>query len=164
MKLRHYDQSNEAMVINAITDECLAQGLEYDVQYAYVIATVAHETAGTFKPVKEAFWQSEDWRKKHLRYYPYYGRGYVQLTWKDNYKKYGDILGLDLVNNPDLVMEPDTALFILVHGFKHGIFTGKKLENYVNEDKTDWINARRCINGLDCAQKIANLAEKYVEM
>jgi predicted chitinase len=30
----------------------------------------------------------------------YYGRGLVQLTWRNNYKKMGDLLGLDLVHHP----------------------------------------------------------------
>ncbi|WP_242049006.1 glycoside hydrolase family 19 protein [Planktothrix sp. FACHB-1365] len=54
------------------------------------------------------------------------GRGYVQLTWNYNYRKYSDVLGLDLVNDPDLVMRPDIALFILIHGMKWGVFTGIK--------------------------------------
>ena len=41
--------------------------------------------------------------------YKYRGRGYIQLTGKDNYKRYGDMLGLDLVNNPDLLLDPDIA-------------------------------------------------------
>jgi len=37
--------------------------------------------------------------------YKYRGRGFNQLTFKSNYKKIGDILGLDLVNNPDILNE-----------------------------------------------------------
>ncbi|WP_436740035.1 chitinase [Streptomyces sp. BBFR102] len=33
----------------------------------------------------------------------YYGRGPVQLSWNYNYKAAGDALGIDLLNNPDLV-------------------------------------------------------------
>ncbi|GGX84396.1 hypothetical protein GCM10010358_43240 [Streptomyces minutiscleroticus] len=33
----------------------------------------------------------------------YYGRGPVQLSWNFNYKAAGDALGIDLLNNPDLV-------------------------------------------------------------
>ena len=41
--------------------------------------------------------------------FKYRGRGFIQLTGKDNYKRYGDMLGLDLVNNPDLLLDPDIA-------------------------------------------------------
>jgi hypothetical protein len=51
---------------------------------AYVLATTEWETDHTFKPVREAFWKDEAWRQVNLRYYPYYGRGYMQLTWEDN--------------------------------------------------------------------------------
>jgi hypothetical protein len=61
---------------------------------AYALATACHETAYTMQPVREAFWLSEAWRRTHLRYYPYYGRGYVQLTWEDNYKRADLELGL----------------------------------------------------------------------
>ncbi len=54
---------------------------------AYALATACHETAYTMQPVREAFWLSENWRRTHLRYYPFYGRGYVQLTWKANYER-----------------------------------------------------------------------------
>lgn len=74
-------------------------------QAAYVIATAWWETAQTMHPVREAYWLSETWRKKNLRYYPYYGRGYVQLTWEENYKKASDYFKVDFVNNPDWVMD-----------------------------------------------------------
>lgn len=35
--------------------------------------------------------------------YKYHGRGFIQLTGKDNYKAFGDSIGEDIVNNPDLV-------------------------------------------------------------
>ena len=148
--------------IKSIKQECVAQGIGLTAQIAYVLATTQWETAQTFKPVKEAFWLSETWRKDNLRYYPYYGRGYVQLTWEDNYRKYSVLLGIDLVKNPDLAMEPSNALFILVHGFKTGTFTGRKISDYINENKTDFINARRCINGTDRAHEIAEIAEGFL--
>ena len=139
--------------IKAIRNKCIDMDLDLTSQIGYVLGTVDWETAHTFQPVKEAYWNSENWRKSHLRYYPYYGRGYVQLTWKDNYRKYGEKLGIDLVGNPDLALDPDNAMFILIDGFKTGAFTGKKITDYINEDRTDFYNARRCINGLDRADE-----------
>lgn len=147
----------------AIRVECEQQGIGLPEQIAYVFATVEHETAGTWAPVREAFWLSEEWRRRNLRYYPYYGRGYVQITWKANYQKFADLLGVPLVDEPDLAMQPDYARIILVHGFKHGSFTGKRLEDYVSADGVDFVNARRCINGLDKAEHVAELAEKWLE-
>jgi predicted chitinase len=158
-----YDFSSKESTIQAINDECIEQGLDLTTQIAYVLATVEHETAGTFKPVKEAYWKNEIWRQNNLRYYPYYGRGYVQLTWKENYQTYSDKLGVDLVSEPDKVMEPNIALFILIDGFKTGAFTGKKITKYINNIETDFYNARRCINGTDQATKIEALAETYLE-
>jgi len=114
--------------------------------------------------VREACWKDEEWRRRNLsRYYPYYGRGFIQLTWLDNYRKYSKITGVDLVSDPDRALEPKIALFILWHGFKHGTFTGKKLADYINDQETDFVHARRCINGLDRAEEIAQLAENYLE-
>ena len=85
----------------------------------------------------------------------------MQLTWKTNYKRYSEILGIDLVGKPDLAMNPDAALFILVHGFKTGAFTGRKITDFINKFHTDYIGARRCINGTDHDNDIAHLAQKY---
>lgn len=130
-------------------------------QWAYVLATVFHETNGTFLPVKEAYWLSETWRKNNLRYYPYYGRGYVQITWKDNYAKFSKQLGEDFVKNPDLVMIPKYSFRILVDGFINGSFTDKKISDYINSNKVDFINARRCINGTDKAELISKYARNF---
>jgi len=157
------DFSSKAGTIATIKIGCAQHGIGLPTQVAYVLATVEWETAKTFRPVKEAFWNSEEWRKTNLRYYPYYGRGYVQLTWKNNYDAYAKLLGIDLVDNPDAALVPQSALFVLCHGFKVGTFTGRKLTDYVTDAKTDFVGARRCINGTDHATDIADLATGYLK-
>lgn len=155
--------ATEPQVIAAIIAECNALGLTLKAQHAYVIATAYWETNHTFLPVREAYYlkDPEAYLKK-TKYHPYYGRGYVQITWLSNYEKYRDILGIDLVNNPDLALQPAVALFILVHGFKLGAFSGHRLADYVNAASTDFIGARHCINGSDRAADIAQIAQKYL--
>ena len=48
----------------------------------------------------------------------YHGRGYIQLTHDYNYKKYGDRLGIDLLNNPELALDGDIAARIAVEYWK----------------------------------------------
>ena len=161
---KQHDFSTKAGVIQAIIYECKAQGLQLKTQWAYVVATTHHETKDSFKPVKEGYYlKNPQAHQRSLRYFPYYGRGFVQLTWKYNYATYGKLLGADLVGKPDLACDPNVALFVLCHGFKHGAFTGRKLEDYVNSSKTDFLGARRCINGTDKKALIADLATKYLK-
>lgn len=165
-KLREAQKPNlndKEQVVEAIKLECNKQGLKLNTQIAYLLATVQLETGNTFQPVKEAYWLSENWRKRNIPSWPYFGRGFVQITWKINYEKYSKLLNVDLINNPDLALDPHIALYILVHGAKHGLFTGQKLEDYINDTKTDFINARRVINILDKAQHIANLTYKWLD-
>jgi putative chitinase len=44
----------------------------------------------------------------------YHGRGYIQLTGKDNYRAAGEALDLDLVGHPELAAEPQNASRIAV--------------------------------------------------
>lgn len=159
-----HDFATKAGTIKAIIQECKAQGLSLPTQIAYVLATVQWETAQTYMPVEEAYYlgNAQEQHLKTKKYYPYYGRGYVQLTWKANYQKYENLLHESLVASPELALKPEIALFVLVHGFKTGVFTGRKLEDYVNDKKTDFVNARRCINGADKAHQIAAMAQKHL--
>jgi hypothetical protein len=153
-----------AAVRASIVTTCQDVGLGLKPQIAYVLATAEWETNHTFKPVREAFWvkDAETWRRNHLKYWPYYGRGYVQLTWQKNYDHYGKILGLDLVGNPDLALDHYGSLFVIVQGFKTGAFTGHKLSEYVNATGVNFKAARFCINGQDKAQEIADIAQGYL--
>lgn len=143
-----------------IIAECKKYGCTRN-QAAYILATAYWETARTMKPVMEAFWLSDAWRAKNLRYYPWHGRGYVQITWQANYIKAGQKLDMDLTSNPNVVMRPSVSATILVSGSMEGWFTKHKLPYHVNAAKTDYINARRVINGTDKAKEIAELAEQY---
>lgn len=146
--------------IDAILDEWEARKLKDLRWLAYMLATTYHETNATMQPVREAYWLSEDWRRRNLRYYPWYGRGYVQLTWEENYRKMGRLLGVDLLGNLDLAMDPHIAAAIMFEGMLmaesgFGDFTGKCLEMYFNDTTDDPVGARRIINGTDKAELIA---------
>lgn len=132
-------------------------------QLAYVLATAQHETAATMQPIEE---YGKGRKHKYGAVDPetghaYFGRGYVQITWRDNYRKMGELLGVDLVNSPELALDPSIAARIIFMGMELGSFTGRKLADYFNDTKTDWTNARRIVNGVDCAELIAGHARKY---
>ena len=155
---------DETATIQAIVQESNRHGIVAKSQIAYILATVEHESAGSFQPVREAYFLGEPNAENHrktLSYYPFYGRGYVQLTWDYHYRSYSTLLGVDLVNQPDLAMRPDIALFVLIDGMKRGVFTGVKLDHYITERGTDFVNARRIVNGTDKAREIASLADSW---
>lgn len=89
------------------------------------------------QPVREVFWLSEDWRKRNLRYYPFYGRGFVQLTWEENYQKATQLYGIDLAKEPDRAMEASLAVRILFDGMNDGWFTGRDLDDYIDDIDED---------------------------
>jgi putative chitinase len=130
---------------------------------SYMLATAYWETNHTMQPVREAYWLSENWRKKNLRYYPWYGRGLVQLTWKYNYEKADKKLGLGgkLIANPDLAMDPSVAVPIMFTGMEEGWFTGKSLADYRENGKQNFKNDRHIINGTDHDGDIASIADHF---
>lgn len=119
---------------------------------AYMLATSFHETAATMRPVREAYWLSEDWRRRNLSYHPYYGRGYVQLTHRDNYAKAGAAVGVDLEHNLDRAMDLDIAAKVMFIGMTQGWFRrdshgAHSLSRYFSDDVDDPVGARNIING-----------------
>jgi putative chitinase len=134
---------------------------------AYSLATAWHETAKTMLPVREAYWVSEAWRKANLRYWPHYGRGYVQLTWDYNYAKADKELKLGgtLIKNLDRAMEPKIAAQIMRLGMDEGWFTGVSLKKVLplsgTATKAQYIAARKIINGTDKADLIEDYAQAF---
>ena len=99
--------------------------------------------------------------------YKYRGRGFVQLTWKNNYKaRDTDFFGgsLDLVNYPDKANEWDNAMTIMIKGMLKGSFTGKKLADYISLSDKNYRSARRVINGTDKADYIASHAVIFEQL
>lgn len=145
---------------------------------AYVLATAWYETAYTMQPVRETMASTDAQAIATLnRLYPnvqnkywqggWFGRGYVQLTWQRNYQVMGQWLGVDLVGSPSLALDPTIAAKIAYEGMIRGMFTDKKLSDYIpnttQADQTeyqDYINARRIINGTDKNTLIAGFALK----
>ena len=142
--------------INSIVSKANDYGWTYP-QCAYGLATAWHETATKMQPVTEYGSQSYLQAKP---YYPYIGRGLVQITWLANYKKFGDLLGVDLVDNPNLALDENTSLDIMFKGMSGGLFTGIGYNNLSigKYDLASYVKARKIINGTDQAQAIANLA------
>jgi len=173
------DQRLEQSLVNSIDLflNMMQERIEYfsTAQWAYVLATVYHETAATMAPVREAYRQSEEWRRLNLPYWPHYGRGYVQITHKDNYERMAAVVKRDLkivIQHRDDFMLPKVAFFVLIYGFKYGSYTGKAISDYIPDNtlKSEryhyesiaqgiaptetllykyYQDARRCINGVN---------------
>jgi len=138
---------------------------------AYALATVQHECAGVWQPIEEYG------KGKGKKYgipdkrtgQTYYGRGYVQCTWYDNYKMLTDAWNkqhpnaqIDFTLHPELLCIPEYAYWAMSYGMRNGSYTGVGLSKYFNDEKTDPLNARKIINGLDKAGLIAGYYDKFI--
>jgi hypothetical protein len=80
----------------------------------------------------------------------YYGRGDVQLTWRDNYREATTKLGLtgddDLEWYSVKALDPKISADVMYRGMSEGWFTGKKLKSYFSSHINDPVAARAIIN------------------
>lgn len=154
-------------------------------QIAYVLSTVKWES--WFKNQEEIWkWKRKAyWIVDKSTWYAYYGRWFIQLTRKENYQKYTEIIkssgrdfkdnqwnlikwsDVDLVKNPNLILQSnDLAVFILMDWMKYwwpNRLERKRLDHYINENKQDYYNARIIINGMSSKpQEYANNAQTYL--
>jgi len=122
-----------------------------DASLAYILATVFHETAQKMQPIAEA---GSDAYLRSKPYWPWIGRGLVQLTWQTNFAKFG-------VKNPIDAQSWPVALDICFRGMTHGMFTGRKLSDFLRAGDFDYFNARTIINGHDRAALVAGYASHF---
>ena len=122
-----------------------------DDELAYLLATVVHETAHKMQPIRE---MGGERYLRSKKYYPWVGEGLVQVTWKENAIKFGAKKPGDLLTWP-------IALRAAFEGMIKGMFTGKKLADYIGGGKVDYVSARRIINGSDKAKLVAGYARSF---
>ena len=130
---------------------------------AYMLATAYHETAAMMEPISEYGLGRGRPYGVEINGQVYYGRGYVQLTWRTNYEAMSLVTGVNLVKEPGLALRPDVAAKIMFYGMEHGTFTGQRLADYFTPHATDFLDARRIINGMDHAALIASYAHNFLE-
>jgi putative chitinase len=154
-----------------LVQQCLESlGVGSKASQVAALATIAVETAYTFRPVHEYGSDAE-----HEKVYGhraklgnlhdgdgarYAGRGFVQITGEVNYARYGKLLGINLVDNPDEACEPNTAAAIF-----SAYFFDRKIAAAANA--ADWTKVRRIVNGgtnnlnefLNCVRRLQALPE-----
>jgi len=149
---------------------------------AYMLATTKHETNHTYMPIHEigtARYFEERYGKGTRNGVvlgnmlkgdgaTFHGRGFVQVTGRKNYLKLTKAWNafhpesrVDFTQNPDLLLKPEYAYFAMTYGMHSGLFTGRKLSDYIVDGKCDYVNARRIINGTDRAEVIAGYAKAF---
>lgn len=140
---------------------------------AYALATAFHETGGRMQPIREAYGKSDaetmarldrEWAKPghgalRLVKEPYwrngwFGRGFVQLTHRENYERAGALIGEDLIASPSRAMDPGIAARVLILGMVHGLFRynvaqrrRETLEIYFGNGPGHPVEARAIVNG-----------------
>ncbi|MGK7867863.1 hypothetical protein [Falsiroseomonas sp. E2-1-a20] len=187
---RQFGPLNQASMdgFRGLFGRILADPKLYDIRWgAYMLATVKAETA-VYLPIEEhkALWSKKsgaggyaeeitpkdstgttingaDGKPLKARYF---GRGYVQLTWAENYRAMGQALGLGdgLLAAPERALEAEIAYRIASLGMREGRFSSDKkgkamsLPRFINGSGCNYRYARQIINGLDRADEIERYA------
>lgn len=148
---------------------------------AYILATAYHETGQRMVPVREGFSSTDEeaiqtvtqlYAQGHIRQNyavphengnSYFGRGLVQVTWAENYKKLGRVLGMGnrLYDNPSLALDLEMSVKILLKGMIDSLFNRVGLVHFFNATTTEWVKARKIVSGMDEADVVAGYAHQF---
>lgn len=158
---------------------------------AYALATAYHETGSRMVPVREGFATTDAGARRAVnnlarkrgpnsavaRYalptgpygHVYYGRGHVQLTWLENYQNSSSDAGVDLVKDPDKMLDPVISARVLIKGLIDGRWSGKRKGLSYYEGADDFLDpkeataARATVNGSDKATSIAGYHKAFYD-
>lgn len=165
-------------------------------QIANSLAQIKLETAHSFHPVVEGYYLAKGVPpddnyyngnypvvknfQKQLYYFPFFGRGDIQLTHEENYREQDELIKkyfpeivsdfesrsgqkLDLVKHPEQVLDGSISFSAMTIGMHKGTFReGQTLDRYINNRMVDDFNARNIVNG-DRFHKDKQTGEKIGE-
>jgi hypothetical protein len=139
-RVAHVTRCPEANIVAnwpAIRGAMLNRGVLTNPCAIAAIGTIAVETAYKFMPIREMGGEAY---LKAKKYWPFYGRGFAQITWENNYRHYGELLGIDLVSEPDRALQPNVAADLFALFFQ---------ERHVRAaaDARNWTHVRELWNG-----------------
>lgn len=141
-------ESNASACYDAVERELNSFGILTRNTLIGALATVRVEVGKQYKPIEEyadgsayegradlGNTQAGDGKR-------YKGRGFIQLTGRSNYTHYGTVLGIDLVNKPELALDVNNSAKILALYFK---------ERGCNVacNAQDWLKCRKLVNGVN---------------
>lgn len=177
--------------IEGILDAFAEVGDGFRDTLAYALATAYWETGRRMIPVREGFAKTDAGARRAVeklaakrgpksavaRYakpagphgHVYYGRGHVQLTWLENYAASSADAGVDLVANPDAMLDPRISARVLIKGIIDGRWNGRghgirhyaEADGDADMDHDDLTAARRTVNVQDKAAEIAAYAKAF---
>lgn len=177
-KIGRIGKSETVKTVEALLEKCnlLDATLE---QTAYILATAYHEARDKdkvhgykfhdFFPIEERgsndYFIKRYWNNTRVRKWlgnktpqdaiDFSGKGLAQVTGRFHFERLG------IQNKPWKLLDVKFSAFTIVNDMLKGKYTGVKLGRYINEEKTDYENARRVVNGTDKASLISGYAKTF---
>lgn len=142
------NETSASLCYDAIEKALFEQGILSRNTLIGALATIRVEVGKAYKPIEEyASGEAYEGRAslgntqagdgKRFK-----GRGFIQLTGRFNYTHYGTVLGIDLVNNPELALDINNSAKILALYFKERSCN-------IACDNNDWLSCRKKVNGVN---------------
>ena len=135
---------------------CLALGVTDPAHLAYVLATAEHETNFGRDMVErwgpsalQTSYEGHTMNERNGDGERFRGRGYVQLTFRKNYRRFARALGERLEEEPDLAADPDVAARVMAVGMSRLGYRSPKLVlgAFGAGAAFDFVAARDIVNG-----------------